>query len=195
MPLKAVIFDMDGTITRPVIDWQTLRADIGAPPERSIMEHIRSLPGKARRRAEAILLDTELRATDKVSLNDGFHELFDAVRSAGLRTGVVTNNHGAALDLVLEQHRLQFDVALSRDDGELKPAPDLIRLALDRLGVSPEEAIGLGDSRLDVAACRAAGVACVYLTHGSPAFDHDLAAETLWAVGPILDQVTTGHPE
>ena len=35
--IKGVIFDMDGTITVPYIDWRALRAEIGAePPSPSI---------------------------------------------------------------------------------------------------------------------------------------------------------------
>ena len=30
--IKALILDMDGTITRPVIGWKTLRSEIGATP-------------------------------------------------------------------------------------------------------------------------------------------------------------------
>ncbi|HAA77751.1 TPA: hypothetical protein DCE37_21805 [Candidatus Latescibacteria bacterium] len=173
--LQAVIFDMDGTITQPVIDWLELRDAIKAPPESSIMEHIRSLTGSEQQRATEILLETELRATEGVDLNEGFHELFAEVCSRGLRTAVVTNNHCAAMQNVLTQHSLRFDVALSRDDGELKPAPDLIKLALDQLDCPADQALGIGDSRLDVQACGAAGVRCLYLTHGQPKIDHEPA--------------------
>ena len=46
--LKAILFDMDGTITRPNIDWKDLRARVGVPEGVPIMAHIDSLP-----RAEA----------------------------------------------------------------------------------------------------------------------------------------------
>ena len=185
-PIKAVIFDMDGTITRPVIDWKALRSAIGAPPERSIMEHIRSLTDGKRQRAHDILLETELRATDNVDLNEGFHELYGEIRTRGLKTGVVTNNHGAALQNLISQHALSFDTALSRDDGELKPAPDLIQLALDRLACDPEHALGIGDSRLDIAACGASNVTCLYLTHGVPQFEHNPSISTLTEAIPYL---------
>lgn len=178
-PVKAVIFDMDGTITKPVIDWKVLRSRIGAPDHLSIMEHINSLAEAECQRATEILLETELLATDGVELNDGFHEVFNAIRNRGLGTAVVTNNHGAALRNLLDQHDLVFDVALSRDDGELKPAPDLIQLALDRLECAPENALSIGDSRLDVSACRAVNVTCLYLTHGNPQFDHPTAIDSL----------------
>jgi HAD superfamily hydrolase (TIGR01509 family) len=170
--LQAVIFDMDGTITKPVIDWHALRSAIGAPPERTIMDHISSLPQPDRDCANDILLETELRATDNVELNDGFCDLHREIQIRGLKTAVVTNNHGAALQNLLAQHELTFDVALSRDDGALKPAPDLIQKALDHLGCNPKNALGVGDSQLDVTACAKLNVTCLYLTHGNPQFEH-----------------------
>jgi HAD superfamily hydrolase (TIGR01509 family) len=170
--IKALILDMDGTITQPVIDWKVLRTEIGASQDQTIMQHIRSLEGDERDRAEKILLETELRGTRNVALNDGFHELQSEIERRGLKTALVTNNHGAAMENVLASHQLSFDVTLSRDDGELKPAPDLIQLALEKLECSPTEVLGVGDSHLDVAACRAANIRCIYLTHGKPQFDH-----------------------
>lgn len=184
--LQAVILDMDGTITAPVIDWHNLRSTIGVPPNETIMNHIRSLSIGKRQEATRILLETEMRGTEGVALNAGFEELVTKIREYELMTAVVTNNHGAAMQRVIEQNGLTFDVALSRDDGELKPAPDLINLALKRLGCSPQNAIGVGDSRLDTEACRAAGVQCIYLTHGTPSFDHKPSVESLLDVIPFL---------
>ncbi len=38
--LRAILFDMDGTITRPHIDWPALRARLGVPRESNIIEHL-----------------------------------------------------------------------------------------------------------------------------------------------------------
>jgi len=183
---RAIILDMDGTITQPVIDWKKLRDEIGSPQDRTIMQHTRSLSGDERERAESILLKTEMDGTKNVPLNKGFTQLHTEIRARGLKTALVTNNHGAAMRNVLATHDLSFDIALSRDDGELKPAPDLITLALEHLECGADEALGVGDSHLDIAACGAAGVTCIYLTHGSPQFDHSPSAPDLSAVIPML---------
>ena len=47
--LKNIIFDMDGTITKPYIDWRALRAEIGVPPDQMIMHYINTLEGEAKR--------------------------------------------------------------------------------------------------------------------------------------------------
>ncbi len=60
-----------------------------------------------------------------------------------------------------------FDVVLTGSDAErLKPAPDLLRLALERLGVSAREAVMVGDSSNDALAARAAGTALMLVDGG-----------------------------
>lgn len=179
MALKGVIFDMDGTITVPFIDWKTLRATIGAPPEKTILEHIESLPPDRSAWANDVLLQTEREACDRADLNDGIGDLLSYLESKGIWTALVTNNHREAMQTVLKRHRLRFDIALSRDDGELKPSGDLIEKALKALGLSAAETVAIGDGRYDIEACRRVGVRCIYLTHGTPDLEHTPAVETL----------------
>ena len=69
--LKAVIFDMDGTLTQPYIDWKSLRAQIHCPIDKTIIEHINSLPSEASERANDILMQTEREAAQHAEINDG----------------------------------------------------------------------------------------------------------------------------
>ncbi|GIF74348.1 HAD family hydrolase [Asanoa siamensis] len=59
------------------------------------------------------------------------------------------------------------DVATSSGDAERsKPEPDIIQAALDKLGLSVGQAVYVGDSIWDVAACAKLGLPCVALTCG-----------------------------
>ena len=187
--LKAIIFDMDGTLTEPHINWPVLRAAIACPPGKTIIEHIESLPPDLSARANRILLDTEREAAEQAGIADGAKDLLDALRGRGLKLALVTNNHREAMHTILQRGNLCFEIALSRDDGRLKPAPDLIHLALDHLSVSPGETIGIGDGRYDILACEAADVRCIYLTHGKPAFDHEPSIAALDALLSVLEKL------
>jgi HAD superfamily hydrolase (TIGR01509 family) len=82
----------------------------------------------------------------------------------------------------LEHH---FDVVVGSEDCErLKPDPEVIRLAMERLGVGRSGVWLIGDSAADVEAARAAGIAS--LTVGSRAIGGDLAADSLDAVASLL---------
>ena len=186
MALRGVIFDMDGTITVPNIDWKALRAKIGAVPEKTIMEHIESLPPDRSAWADEVLRQIERESVENADVNEGIYELLDYLKAKGIRTALVTNNHGEAVEIVLRRHRLRFDVTLSRDDGEIKPAADLMEKALKGLGLSAEEVVTIGDGRYDIEASRRVGVPFIHLTHGNPAFESTPSVESLRDVLPLL---------
>lgn len=185
--LKAVIFDMDGTLTVPYINWQDLRAQIECPAHKNIIEHIDSLSPDQAERANNTLLTTEREAAENAAINDGAAKLVQTLKDRGLKLALVTNNHREAMHIVLQRYGLTFDIALSRDDGTLKPAPDLIIKSLQALQVSPHEAIGIGDSNYDILACQAANVACIYLTHNAPKLDHHPSVNVLTDMLSIID--------
>ncbi|HUY27088.1 MAG TPA: HAD hydrolase-like protein [Candidatus Binataceae bacterium] len=76
------------------------------------------------------------------------------------RLGLATNR-SATVPALLEYLELGgiFDaVASARDPVRPKPAPDILRLCVERAGTTPERAVYAGDSPIDRVAARAAGV-------------------------------------
>ena len=185
--LRGVIFDMDGTITVPYINWKALRERVGAVPDKTIMQHIESLPPEQSRRANEELLKAELEAGQKADANEGIVELVEYLRDRDLRLAVATNSHGEAMRTVLQRYRLAFDVTLSRDDGEIKPSSFLIEKALEEMGLPAEEVVTIGDGRYDIEASERVGVRCIYLTHGNPTLDHQPAVATLGEIPALLE--------
>ena len=163
--MRAVFFDMDGTITRPVIDWADLRRRAQIPEGEQIMPYIDRLPAAAGRRARATVEAIEMEAAVGAELNPGAPELLGELRARGLRLALITNNHRAAMVSMVEKFGLHFDLLLSREDADLKPAPDLVNLALRRFCLRPAEACFIGDGKYDRMASQAAGVAYIHLTH------------------------------
>ncbi|MBI2503393.1 MAG: HAD-IA family hydrolase [Candidatus Latescibacteria bacterium] len=167
--LKAVLFDMDGTITRPHIDWAELRQRLQVPAGVSIMDYIESLPPPRQEQASAVLEAVEMEAATEAALNPGAAELLVQLCRDGLRLALITNNHRRAMQVVVEKFGLDFDLLLSREDAPLKPAPDLLLLALERFGCTPAEACFVGDGRYDRVASEAAGVFYIHLDPQAPA--------------------------
>ena len=64
----------------------------------------------------------------------------------------------------------------SGDVETSKPAPDLVEVALDKAGASPEQAVFVGDTAWDVQACQKAGVACIGLLSGGISRDELISA-------------------
>jgi len=163
--IKAIFFDMDGTITRPHIDWKALRDRVGVPPGVPIMAHLEALPEPETTRAETVLCDVEYEAAESAEPNPGVAELFDYLSRQPLDLALITNNHRRAMHRVVEKLGLPFQLLLSREDALLKPAPDLLLLALSRLHLAPTDAVFVGDGHYDRAASTAAGIPYIHLAH------------------------------
>lgn len=171
--LQAILFDMDGTLTVPHIDWESLRARVGVPEGAGIMEHIYQLPPDEARRADGMVRETEREAALAAAPNQGLGELFEGLDRSPLRRALITNNHREAMERVVAAFGLSFDVMLCREDGLLKPAPDLLWMALERLGVPAAGAVFVGDGRYDRMASEAAGVPYVHLDNHRDREDED----------------------
>ncbi len=101
------------------------------------------------------------------SVRERTHEALARLRAAGIRLGIVSNSDGRVEQaLTIAGLRDYFDVVVdSALVGVEKPNPVIFQTALDALGVSPEEALYIGDLyEVDVLGARAAGIEAVLLT-------------------------------
>ena len=96
-------------------------------------------------------------------------ETMVALRARGVKLAVVTNKEGRYTDTVLAAHGLSpfLDKVVSGDtQATKKPDPAGIYACLDELGVGGARALFVGDSSIDVATARNAGVAVWALPYG-----------------------------
>jgi phosphoglycolate phosphatase len=158
---QAVLFDMDGTILEAVEDGlPEFKAYWGIDADQLVVPNLHRLPPEA---AEAFRL-LEVRVAEQSVLRAGVCELLEELRIAGIKTALVTNNASSSAKTVLAKHQVRFDLVLSRDDAPMKPAPEMLLLALERLQSSPSHAIMVGDTRPDLGAARNAKIPlCVLL--------------------------------
>ena len=95
--------------------------------------------------------------------------LLNAAQAANIKMAVVTNKReslAAKLLFRLGLHK-HFDLLVGGDTlPKRKPNPDTIKLALQGLGVPPDEAIMVGDSEADTGAANATNVASVCVSFG-----------------------------
>lgn len=188
MKYKAIIFDLDGTLTDTLYD---LRESTNYAlrqmgwKERSIDE-VRQFVGNGVRRLmeQAVPAHTEEleflecfeifrehyieHCQDHTDLYPGIRELLTELKKRGYKMAIVSNKLQAGVNEL--QHTFFkdiIDVSLGEQDGfRRKPFPDLVNLALERLGVSRDEAIYVGDSEVDMATARNAGLPCISVLWG-----------------------------
>lgn len=165
MTIRAVIFDMDGTLTRPFLDFPAIRKAIGiAEP---LLENMLALPaGPERERAFSILEKFEEEAADASELNDGAAEVLRFLETRRIPSGLVTRNSRRSTDRVLRKHSLSFEIVVTREDAPAKPRPEPLWLICEKLGVTPPQALMVGDFKFDIVAGRNAGTRTALLTNG-----------------------------
>ena len=94
----------------------------------------------------------------------GLLDFLKESRECGLKTALVTNapeENVEAILLALELGDFFDEVVLSDEVGPVKPDPAPYRAALDRLGVSPEEALAFEDSTSGISSSVGAGIPTV----------------------------------
>lgn len=149
--------------------------------------------GIARMHAEKTAAYAALVGAGGLVPRPGVLALIAAARAAGLRLAVATTtspDNVEALCRAIWNRAADavFDVVAAGDEvAAKKPAPDVYRLALARLGLGPDAAVAFEDSRNGVLAARAAGLH-VIATPSLYSAGEDLSAATL--VVPDLGQVT-----
>jgi HAD superfamily hydrolase (TIGR01509 family) len=99
----------------------------------------------------------------------GAADLLRACKRRGLRVVLASSADArefAALRAALAADDAIDEATSSADVERSKPAPDLVRVALDKARVGPDAAVFVGDTIWDVQACGKAGVPCIGLLSG-----------------------------
>lgn len=191
--VHAVVFDLDGVLIDS-IDVMRRAFDlahkeivgVGDAPFQDYLPHLgRHMPDTLR----IMGLPAEMyprfvwhsrQLVGEVPQCDGADDLLDGLRRAGVALAVATGKAHDRAEHVLAAVGLldRLDAVVGSDEvARGKPAPDIVLLALDRIGVAPAQAIMVGDSPLDLVAGRSAGTRVAAALWGQGA-ESDLLACT-----------------
>jgi HAD superfamily hydrolase (TIGR01509 family) len=194
--MTAVLLDVDGTL----VDSTYLHVVTWA---RALAEHDRTVPQARIHRAIGMGGDKMLgwllgEVSEELgeSMSVRHRELFLAERARlrplpgardfvaelvhrGLPVVLATSAAPPERDALLEALALEVQVAAVTDAGDVdesKPEPDLLQVALDRVGSEPESAVMIGDARWDIEAAKRAGVTGIGMLSGGISESELLAA-------------------
>ncbi len=187
--LKALLFDMDGTLTETdhihMAAWQELLAAQGIMVDKEIYDSrisgrtnpliIREfLPHLNELEIEAFVSHKEAIAVNMMQTLEpvaGLHELLAWQTRQELKLALVTNATNATVPFVLETLGLSetFKIRILAEDVVAgKPDPIHYQTALKRLGVDAEHAIAFEDSPAGVRSAVGAGIKVVAITTSQP---------------------------
>jgi len=162
------LFDMDGTLTRAMHDFDAMRETLGLPAGVPILEALDAMEAGERQRKRAALDALELDMAADADVQPGCIALLDALVARGESLAIVTRNGADIARATLAACGLERffpdGTVISRDDDcAPKPDPAPVRLALSRLSAEADEAVMVGDYLFDLRAGRDAGTLTVHL--------------------------------
>jgi phosphoglycolate phosphatase len=177
--IKAVIFDLDGTLVDTVGDLagaMNYALRLNNRPTRTLEECAAMIGNGVRKFAERALGSEHLHMTEKVmsemmeyyldhctektAIYDGMAELVESLIKQGVSIAVLTNkDHPAAVAIINHYFPSKFKYVIgSTNGGTVKPEPDTLLGLLNEMDVTPSETIMVGDSQPDIQVGIAAGV-------------------------------------
>jgi len=161
------IFDMDGTLTLAIHDFDEIRASLGLPAGQPILEAIAELPDDEARRVSEKLDEIEFEIASKAKPQPGATTLLDKLQARGYRVGILTRNGREISDATLGAAGLDgyfdADAIVSRDCCEPKPSPAGVTRLLDYWQADVNDATMTGDYLYDLKAGKDAGVATIHM--------------------------------
>ncbi|NOZ80920.1 MAG: HAD family hydrolase [DPANN group archaeon] len=175
--IRAVFFDFDGVLVDSFSFWYGLFNDALHRFQRKPMseEEFRRLAwgissrdnrerffkGTSFEELVALYRKTYAGFLDRIRIMPHAKEVLASLKQQGLKIALITNSHDYMLPQILKGLGLfsYFDHIESFRQGiEPKPHPMMLNNALSRLGIGKEEAIFIGDTKVDAEAGRRAGI-------------------------------------
>lgn len=210
--LKAVFFDMDGTLGdtlaliirsfREAIEPRAGRAisdeEIIAtfgPSEEGTIKAL--IPEHYDDGLAAYFQSYETLHAEYPEPFDGIRELLDYLKNKQLKLGLVTGKGAVGTKLTLERYGMEnmFDgIDTGSPDGLRKPQG--INKLLSQFGLEPQEAVYVGDTTSDIKACRQVGIPVISAAWSSTAetqklkeMNPELTFETVAALSDYLKSI------
>ena len=188
-PIKAVIFDFDGTLAVLNIDFSLMRERIfdlmrcygigeETIQEKYLLEIIdevyQILWEKSSSHAEAfyqeshqILHEVEMKAAEEGKLIPGTEVTLRKLRDEGIKIGIITRNCEDAVRKVFPNIDDFCDVFVSRNSvKKVKPHPDHLTYVMESLNISERESMMVGDHVIDIQAGKKVGMKTVGVLTG-----------------------------
>jgi phosphoglycolate phosphatase-like HAD superfamily hydrolase len=154
---RLVIFDMDGTLSEEILDFEAIRQEIGVDASVGILEHLATLPDEARTTAQTILDRHENAAAETCGVHDGAAPLLAEFKRLHIHTALLTRNSLVNARTILSRHQLLLDHVSTREDRPHKPHADSILNITRRFDIPVEQTLMVGDYIYDLQAAQAAG--------------------------------------
>jgi phosphoglycolate phosphatase len=208
--IRAFVFDFDGTLAIPNIDFSLMRRQVDAIATRYeidpglfkhlyILEMIETVRAQLDRtttpcgegfyrEAHDSILALEIDCARRGGLLPGALEVLQGLRQQRFKIGVVTRNSASAVRTICSIIDTLCDVFLPRETVRfVKPHPEHLLRALERLQVPAQQAVMVGDGPIDITAGKALGLKTIAVLTGGGRREALLASEPDLILDSVAD--------
>lgn len=190
MNKKLIIFDVDGTVWDSERDvfasfnhtlktlagfeitkeqFKTLAGmPLGAMFEKMLPDDKKHLSGEYEKAYKKYYIDEE-HFSDETVLFKGVKETIDKFKENGFHMAIASSKPKRILDKMVSAFNLSgFDYVLGTEESNFKhkPDPEIVNYIMDKLNVSKEDSVIVGDSKSDILTGKNAGIDTVAVTYG-----------------------------
>jgi HAD superfamily hydrolase (TIGR01549 family) len=170
MHYQGLIFDMDGTLTVPAIDFISVRRELGIL-EGDLVPIIEAWPEERRNWAWQLIEKYEDAVRAQTKLQTGVYTALVKFRNANIKLGILTRNSQKGVDALLNILDIEFDAILTREHPHIKPAPEPVWEIAKSWNMSPETILVIGDYIHDIECGNAAGAkSCFFANPGMTSY-------------------------
>lgn len=188
------VFDMDGTLTRPVHDFQFIRQQLQIPEGADILGHLDSLPAEQSQAAHNWLLEHERELALASRAAPGAIDLVRFLHQRGDKLAILTRNDRELAGITLSAIGLKQCFApqdiLGRDEAAPKPAPDGMLKIAQNWQVCPSHLCMIGDFHFDLSSARSAGSRAILVNQPNNLWP-ELACLYLADCGQLLQRLNS----
>jgi HAD superfamily hydrolase (TIGR01509 family) len=188
---KYWIFDLDGTLTVAVHDFNAIRKELGIPEGQPIIKTLDSLPGEESRVQKKKLQDIEEKLAQNASPAPGVKRLLETLLPRNYYLGILTLNSRENAWITLEALDLakyfSKESVIGRWCAEPKPSPKGINKLLNYWNVSAGDALIVGDYLYDLQVGRAAEIATVHVDPSATFSWPELADISVCSLNELTD--------
>lgn len=200
--IKAVVFDLDGTLVHCSLNFTEMRSAIGCPQDGDILKFLEDISCPDQKAtANHVIHKMEQHDVANTFALEGAQELLNYLRSNNFKSAIITRNSQSTSQAKLQQAQLDHYFTnssawqiISRDDAPAKPDPaSLLRLASD-LAISCDEILYVGDFRYDIELAKNAGAFSCLVLNDTPdyAANADLHVSNLAELMQLLQSHSQG---
>lgn len=187
MKISAAIFDLDGTLANTALihkeAWEIGLKKLGIVTDvkieyllgRKTSDIAKLLAGERWKELVEIKNEEYLRLVEtKAEATKCAKEVISYLIQKYVKIAIVTSSNRVSAMKVLSKIGVNYDVLVTSDDVvKGKPDPEPIITALNRLGVTPHESIGVGDTEVDVEAYYNSRLSRIFLVKSGVPFNEE----------------------